>query len=106
MRGKGLKVTAVTVATVTANRVIPGRTIKGVDVLLPLNPTQLPKAGGYTYFMYVSSSTWSFKHPLGRIPQVALYDLNGVAMDTDVDVTTTTITLTFAAPASGYIIVT
>lgn len=101
-----VRVTAVTVGTTTVNRVTPGRRITGVDVLLPADPMTLPKAGGYTYFMYLPSATWAFQHPLGRVPQVALYDLDGQQMDTDIEATTTTVTLTFATPMSGYVILT
>ncbi len=101
-----MKVTAVTVGTTVSTAVVPGRRIVGVDVLLPVDPMSLPKAGGYTYFQYTPAATWSFRHPLGRVPQVALYDLDGQNMDTDVDATTTTVTLTFSVPMTGYLILT
>lgn len=94
------------VATTTATRVTVGRKITGVDVLLPIDPTQLPQAGGFTYYQYTPAATWLFRHPLGRIPSVTVYELDGTEMDTDVESTITTITLTFGQPSTGYIIVT
>ncbi len=101
-----MKVTAVTIGTTATTAIVPGRRIVGVDVLLPVDPMTLPKAGGYTFFQYRPAATWTFTHPLGRVPQVAIYDLDGQNMDSDIDATSTTVTVTFSIPMTGYLILT
>ena len=100
-----MRVTGVSFDTTTAPKVTVGRKVTGVDVLLPIDPAQLPQAGGFTYYQYTPAATWVFRHPLGRIPSVTVYELDGTEMDTDVEASVTTITLTFGTPSTGYIIV-
>lgn len=67
--------------------------------------------GSIRYRQRTPAATWSFRHPLGRTPQVTTYigDLDGdeplEQVDTSVEATDTTVVVTWPYPMSGELIV-
>lgn len=50
-------------------------------------------------------SSWSFDHPLGRLPNVEVY-INGEVVLVPIEATTTHVLITFPAPAIGFAVLT
>lgn len=87
-------------------------TVDIIDITPPTIEAQLvvvgprgPAGGGaVVYPVSVASATWTLTHNLGRLPMINVY-VAGAQVDADIDVTTTHAVITFAAPATGYAVI-
>lgn len=62
-------------------------------------------SSGFVHTQNTPAATWIINHPLGRMPNIAVY-IAGELVDTDVVASTTVVTITFPLPAAGVAVIT
>lgn len=75
-------------------------TVHVVPVAGPPGP-----AGGFVHTQATPAASATIDHPLGRLPNVAIY-VGGVEVETDVSATNSTVTVVFPAPTAFVLVLT
>lgn len=82
-------------------------TLPGVDVTVafPMTGPPGPPGQGYVHTQSTPAASWIIAHPIGRVPDVALY-IAGEQVDADITADATTVTITLPEPISGIAVLT
>lgn len=78
-------------------------TVHVVPVTGPAGPPG--PSGGFVHTQAAPAASATIEHPLGRLPNVAVY-VGGVEVETDVSATDSTVTVVFPAPTSFVLVLT
>jgi hypothetical protein len=69
-----------------------------------IGPPGPPGSGAPLRLEAPLAATWSFTHPMGRIPSVQVFLENGEAVLADCTATNSQITVTFSQPQRGFVL--
>ena len=72
----------------------------------PPGPQGPPGAAAVVLAQLTPLATWTWPHPLGRLPQVTVYDQDGELVDPDIHATTGAVTVTWPDPRTGTAVLT
>lgn len=76
-----------------------------VSVSVPMTGPPGPPGQGYVHTQSTPAASWIIAHPIGRVPDVALY-IAGEQVDADITADATTVTITLPEPTSGIAVLT